>query len=87
MTPAQIELARHALGLPNEWKQSYRNRFYVASSDNAAYAAWCEMVKAGHARGKADGRMTCFWMLEAGARLALEDGESLDPEDFPAGAA
>ena len=27
MSAAQIELARHALGLPNKMRMSYRNRF------------------------------------------------------------
>lgn len=42
MTPEQLKLARHALGLPNKTKR-------------------------------------------AGALLALDEGENLDPEDFPEG--
>lgn len=43
LTPAQRELARHALGLPNDRKRSYRNRF-IASKGHADFAEWEVMV-------------------------------------------
>ena len=82
MTSDQIDLARHALGLPNIRNKSYRNRFY-AGERNPDYATWCDMVAAGWARGKSDGNLTFFWLLENGAKLALVGSETLDPEDFP----
>lgn len=86
LTPTQRELARHALGLPNDRKQSYRNRF-IASEGHADFAEWEAMVATGAA-------MVCravplyayddaFWMTPEGAKAALAKGESLDPEDFP----
>jgi hypothetical protein len=82
MTSQQKLLARHALGLPNEQRRSYRNRYYT-SEGTPAYALWCEMVEAGHARGKPEGGRSYFWLLESGARLALDEGETLCSEDFP----
>lgn len=81
MTPQQKLLARHALGLPNERMRSYRNRYY-ASEGTPAQAAWRAMVAAGFASSNLTERQ--FGLTEAGARLALHDGESLCPEDFPA---
>lgn len=83
MTQEQIELARHALGLPNKRKQSYRNRFY-ASEGNPNYIHWCDMVAVGLARGRNAGRTTVFWLTPAGAGAAVKKGETLDPEDFSA---
>jgi hypothetical protein len=85
MTPEQIELARHALGLPNKRRQSYRNHF-VAGEGHADYIAWCDMVEHGFARGKKGSPLTggdpVFWLTPAGASLALRQRERLDPEDF-----
>lgn len=86
MTPEQNRLARHALGLPNDRRRSYRNRFH-ASAAHTAYQDWCEMVEKGWADFERDDpdksdRMV-FWLRPEGARLALQDGETLDPEDFP----
>lgn len=78
MTPEQRELARHALGLPNDRNMSYRNRFY-ANSKNSNFPPWMAMVKAGEA--DFGGRM--FWLTLAGATLAINPGERLDREDFP----
>jgi hypothetical protein len=39
LTPRQIELARHALGLPNQYKKSYRNRF-VAGGNHPDQNDW-----------------------------------------------
>lgn len=81
MTPAQRALARHALGLPNAGRRSYRNRFLTGGES----PDWRALEAAGHAEsGKADelGR-TWFWLTRAGAEAALEPGERLCPEDFP----
>lgn len=82
MTPEQKEMARHALGLPNASKRSYRNR-YVVSRDSAD---WKALVAAGDAGIVTDGYVVptaLFYLTEKGARAALENGESLDLEDFP----
>jgi len=86
MTPDQTELARHALGLPNERKRSYRNHF-VAGLGHTDFEDWLAMTEAGEARrrekAKFCGGDDVFWLTPTGARLALKAGETLDPEDFP----
>lgn len=86
MSPEQIELARHALGLDGARRQSYRNHFVTGPGSND-YTNWQAMVAAGHAKRRAGSAMTggddLFWLTESGARLALKDREKLDPEDFP----
>ena len=90
MTLAQIELARHALGLPNKRRQSYRN-YFVAGKGHEDYPAWLQMVEQGDAR-RYDGTKVhfggddLFTLTIAGAEKALQRGERLDPEDFPKGA-
>ncbi len=89
MTAKQRELARHALGLPNKMRMSYRNRF-VAGEGHDDYADWVQMVSDGNA-GTRDGSTlpyagdSLFWLTESGARLALNPREKLDREDFPRG--
>lgn len=91
LTPAQRDLARHALGLPNDRKRSYRNSF-VAGAGHSDYADWQAMVDAGLAT-KRDGSTVpfggddLFRLTPRGAVAALDPGEQLDPEDFPRGAA
>lgn len=86
MTPQQITLARHALGLPNRQNTSYRNRF-CASNGHSSHATWEQMVKSGaatvqrHAGGL--GGQDTFSLTQDGAKAALQAGESLCPEDFP----
>jgi hypothetical protein len=87
MTPRQKELARHALGLPNNQRTSYRNRF-VAGPGHSDYADWMAMVEAGLATRRDGKRIPfggsdLFYLTEEGARLALEGRERLDREDFP----
>ena len=81
------ELARHALGLTNGRKQSYRNVYVVGYEDDSGnHATWRGLVERGLAlRGEnlVDGGMDCFWLTRAGAEAALAPGETLDPEDFP----
>lgn len=86
ISPEQIELARHALGLPNGRRKSYRNHF-VAGEGHPDYIAWCDMVEHGFARGRPGtptaGGDPVFWLTIAGASRALRQGETLDMEDFP----
>lgn len=86
MTPAQITLARHALGLPNRANQTYRNRF-CAGKGHTDYAKWNALVSAGLAtatRGEGGlGGQDTFSLTLAGATAALQQGETLCPEDFP----
>jgi hypothetical protein len=85
MTPTQRRLARHALGLPNSRRCSYRNRF-IAAYAPGAYDEWCRMEDAGLAersRNIRDSATVRFWLTESGARAALNPGETLCPEDFP----
>lgn len=86
LTPAQRKLARHALGLPNDRKRSYRNRF-VSTVCPGNYDHWCAMTDAGLAIAGPTQRngiqsLVTFWLTKIGADAALEPGESLDPEDF-----
>lgn len=86
MTPEQIELARHALGLPNSRRTSYRNHF-VTGAGCDDYAEWQAMVAAGFAKRRAGNQLSggddVFWLTEAGAKTALLPREHLDREDFP----
>lgn len=86
MTPRQKELARHALGLPNKMRMSYRNRF-IAGVGHNDYEDWLAMVADGYA-GMREGKSlpygdSTFWLTEHGAQMALEPREKLDREDFP----
>jgi hypothetical protein len=85
LSPRQIDLARHALGLPNERRRSYRNRF-CCGPGHVDYVDWQGMAAAGAARRfplTARGSDSLFALTEGGARAALRPGEELDPEDFP----
>lgn len=86
MSPEQIELARHALGLPNPLRRSYRNHF-VAGKGHSDFDQWTAMVADGNARTRAGGVLSgeddIFWLTKQGATAALRRGERLDPEDFP----
>lgn len=84
----QIELARHALGLPNSYNRSYRNR-YIAGSKHPSYADWQAMIKSGFAKsedgeGLPFGGSHFYYLTRKGAELALSKGETLCREDFPA---
>ena len=86
MTPDQRLLARHALGLPNDRRQSYRNRYYT-SPGHPMRGAWQALADAGMAtitKGQGDGRrLDLFALTRFGALQALDKGERLDMEDFP----
>jgi hypothetical protein len=86
MTPKQCELARHALGLPNKMRMSYRNRF-VAGTGHDDYADWMQMVTDGNAEMRDGGKLpfagdSLFWLTHNGAKQALNPREKLDREDF-----
>jgi hypothetical protein len=88
MTPRQIELARHALGLPNARKQSYRNRF-IAGEGHSDQADWDAMVLSGDAKVVRKVPLyrgdDAFWLTPQGATAALRAGERLSSDDFPVG--
>ena len=85
MTPKQIELARHALGLPNGRKTSYRNHFVTGKGSNDK-KNWDAMLEAGMARVRRNVDLydgdDYFRLTLAGAKAALAKGERLCPEDF-----
>jgi hypothetical protein len=87
MTPNQIELGRHALGLPNRGRRSYRNHF-VAGPKHDDYAEWMKMVEQGDAMRGAGSELSggdfVFRMTNVGALACLNVGEKLDREDFEA---
>lgn len=73
MTDIQQELARHALGLPNKQRLSYRNSF-CASKGHSDHSEWEAMV----ADGLAIKRISALWggddmfhLTLKGALLAL----------------
>lgn len=86
MTPEQVKLARHALGLPNKRRISYRN-YFVAGPGHSDFVEWVVMVAAGNARSRTPSQIrggdSTFWLTAKGAKAALKPGEKLDPEDFP----
>lgn len=85
LTPKQLELMRHALGLPNTMRTSYRV-YYTASEGQDGYAAWIELVALGFAKmHKSDAFRgdDVFIVTRAGAEAALQPGEKLSKEDFP----
>ena len=88
MNQEQRELARHALGLPNEQKRSYRNRFYatVGSGEEARWIGLCAQGMALRAPCSSP-TLIFFCLTREGAESALAEGEKLDPEDFPEEAA
>lgn len=86
MTPEQIELARHALGLPNKRRKSYRNHF-VCGPGHSDFDNWVAMTDTGWAKSRngtpLSGGDPVFWLTREGAAKALKRGETLDAEDFP----
>lgn len=85
LTPEQRDLARHALGLPNKQRRSYRNHY--CGPGGSALDAWEAMVSAGLAKKRAGSMLTggddLYHLTRAGAEAALDPRESLCPEDFP----
>lgn len=85
MTPRQIELARHALGLRETRLVTHRNHF-CAGPDHADFGEWQAMVTAGFARKRESALLPAgdvmFHLTRAGAEAALLPGDVLDPEDW-----
>lgn len=86
MTPEQIELARHALGLGNGRRISFRNHF-VTGPGHSDYDNWIAMVAAGDAVRRKGSELSggddIFYLTPSGATAALRQRERLDPENFP----
>jgi hypothetical protein len=83
MTPEQRKMARHALGLVDDRKRSYRNR-YVVGLGTTQEDEWNKLCRTGLAERAYDGiAVVGFCLTDQGAREALDPGEILDPEDFP----
>lgn len=83
MSPEQRKLARHALGLEGGRARSYRNR-YAAATCTPVWNAWVDMQTSGWAKiYYRASSLDHFQLTRAGAALALDSGETLDPEDFP----
>lgn len=86
MTPVQRNLARHAIGLDGRHKQTWRNHF-VTGEGSTDYPHWVAMVEAGLATRRKGSVLTggddLFRLTRAGAEMALNRGETLDPETFP----
>jgi hypothetical protein len=83
LTDKQLQLARHALGLPNRDGISYRNHF-CAGRGHADFNDWSEMVTAGLARRRGGNSLSggddVFWLTRDGATAALDRGETLGDE-------
>lgn len=80
-----IELARHALGLPNDNNRSFRNH-YVAEPSSDAGRLLTRSVAFGYCTERPHTlvpAMNVYRLTRAGAELCLLPGESLCPEDFP----
>lgn len=83
LTPAQRRLARHALGLPNRRRISYRNHYVAPYVPGGPFDVWNDMVCRGLADSISRRGTVRFWLTRLGATLALEPGERLCPEEFP----
>lgn len=85
MTPRQIELARHALGLRATRLISHRNHF-CAGPSHPDYDDWMRMVAAGYAMRRENEHLPAgdvmFHLTRAGAEAALLPGDVLNPEDW-----
>lgn len=84
MTTEQRDLARHALGLPNASRKSYRNYFCT----DPDHPEWMALVAEGLAMMNKRPAGICsgnvfFHLTRRGALLALDRGERLCGEDFP----
>lgn len=77
MTPEQVRLARHALGL-DRCRVAYRNS-YQARPGSKALAEWQAMVAAGLAKQVARGssQYVLFRITNATAQAVLQPGERL----------
>lgn len=89
MSPEQKNLARNALGLPNDSNASIRNYFTIRPDPTSSvYQTWLAMIENGYAerlnkRAQKGGRNEIFRLTDAGAKAALNNGEHLSPKNFP----
>jgi hypothetical protein len=83
MTPMQRELARHALGLPNKKRRTYRNHFCIGVG-GTNYEEWQDLVANGLAVARSSsacGGDDFFHLTLAGARMVLNPNEHISRED------
>lgn len=83
MTKEQRAVARHALGLPNRTKTSYRNRYCIGKGGDG-HEIWEQMVADGNAvkiTGPHWGGDDMFHLTLTGALQAREPDEHLSRED------
>ena len=83
MSDKQRELARHALGLPNEQNTTFRNH-YCVGPENPDYAKWEDLVEKGLAVKALGGQNWCgdfFYLTLEGAREVLLPDEHISRED------
>ena len=83
MTAKQIEMARHALGLPNKKNTTYRNHFCIPPGSEG-YEDWEQLVADGmavKAIGGAGWSGDFFYLTLTGAKAVLQTKEHLSRED------
>lgn len=83
MTETQRKLMRHALGLPNKQKTTYRNHFCIGVGSDG-YEEWEELVSKGlavKAIGGANWAGDFFYLTLEGARAVLLPKEHISRED------
>lgn len=85
MNERQKELARHALGLPNKQKMTYRNHF-VAGSGHPDFHDWLEMTSRGEAAMRTGRAMSggdpIFYVTPLGLTLAVDLREKVGREEL-----
>jgi hypothetical protein len=83
VTEKQRELARHALGLPNKEKTTYRNHFCIGKGGDG-YEDWEDLVKQGFATMAPGGKGwggDFFYLTFEGAKAVLLPNERIGRED------
>lgn len=78
-------MARHALGLPNKQRTTYRNHFCIGPAGDG-YAEWEQLVSQKLAvkqtsKSKLWGENDMFHLTLAGAKEVLESNEHISKED------
>ena len=80
MTDRQRELSRHALGLPNDRRVTYRNRFIVGPG-MTNFQEWEDLAEKGLAVKSAGETANCYQLTLAAARMVLHKNERICRED------
>lgn len=84
MTERQRDLARHALGFPNDKNESYRNHFCIGQGEDG-YTDWEDLVSKGLAvkapGGEMFGGQDFFYLTLEGALEAREPNEHISRDD------